>query len=62
MVWCNIVTRNSNLSIGLVNELENVLELVLSSQNELVNDVKTHEPLGKSDHNQIQESLIGLTC
>ena len=32
---------------------ENVLDLVLSSQNELVDNVKTHEPLGNSDHNQI---------
>ena len=33
---------------------ENVLDIVLSSQNELVDDVKIHEPLGNSDHNQIQ--------
>ena len=32
---------------------ENVLYLVLSSQNELVDTVKIHEPLGNSDHNQI---------
>ena len=32
---------------------ENVIYIVLSSQNELVDNVKTHEPLGKSDHNQI---------
>ena len=32
---------------------ENVLDLVLSSQNELVDNVKIHEPLGNSDHNQI---------
>ena len=32
---------------------ENVLDIVLSSQNELVDNVKTHEPLGNSDHNQI---------
>ena len=30
---------------------ENVLDIVLSSQNELVD--KIHEPLGNSDHNQI---------
>ena len=30
-----------------------ILDLVLSSQNELVDNVKIHEPLGKSDHNQI---------
>ena len=32
---------------------ENVLDLFLSSQNELVDNVKIHEPLGNSDHNQI---------
>ena len=32
---------------------ENVLDIVLSSQKELVNNVKIHEPLGNSDHNQI---------
>ena len=32
---------------------ENVLDLVLSSQNKLVDTFKTHEPLGNSDHNQI---------
>ena len=32
---------------------ENVLDLILSSQNELVENVKIHEPLGNSDHNQI---------
>ena len=30
---------------------ENVLDLVLFSQNELVDNVKIHEPLGNSDHN-----------
>ena len=32
---------------------ENVLDIVLSLQNELVDNVKIHEPLGNSDHNQI---------
>ena len=32
---------------------ENVLHIVLSSQKELVDNVKIHEPLGISDHNQI---------
>ena len=32
---------------------DNVLDIVLPSQKELVNNVKTHEPLGNSDHNQI---------
>ena len=32
---------------------ENVLDKVLSSQKELVDNVKIHEPLGNSDHNQI---------
>ena len=30
---------------------ENVLDRVLSSQKELVDNVKIHEPLGKNDHN-----------
>ena len=32
---------------------ENVLDIVLSSQKELVDNVKIHEPLGNSDYNQI---------
>ena len=32
---------------------ENVLHLVLSSQQELVDNVKIHTPLGNSDHHQI---------
>ena len=32
---------------------ENVLDIVLSSQKELVDNVKIHEPLGNSDHNQL---------
>ena len=32
---------------------ENVLDIVLSSQKELVDNVKIHETLGNSDHNQI---------
>ena len=32
---------------------ENVLDIVLSSQKVLVDNVKIHEPLRNSDHNQI---------
>ena len=32
---------------------ENVLDIVLSSKKELVDNVKIHEPFGNSDHNQI---------
>ena len=32
---------------------DNVLDIVLSSQKELVDNVKIHEPLGNGDHNQI---------
>ena len=32
---------------------ENVLDLILSSQNELVDNVKIHEPLGNSNLNQM---------
>ena len=39
---------------------ENVLDVVLSSQKELVDNVKIHEPLGNSDHNQIQVKIKNL--
>ena len=32
---------------------ENILDIVLSSQKELEDNVKIHEPFGNSDHNQI---------
>ena len=32
---------------------DKVLDIVLSSQKELVDNVKIFEPLGNSDHNQI---------
>ena len=32
---------------------EHLLYIVLSSQNEIVDNVNIHEPLGNSDHNQI---------
>ena len=32
---------------------DNVLDIVLSSQKELVDNVKMHEPLGNSNHNKI---------
>ena len=35
----------------------NVLDLILSSQNDLVDNVKAHESLGSSDHNQIHFSI-----
>ena len=36
---------------------ENLLDLVLSSQKELADNVKIHEPLGNSDHNQIHVDI-----
>ena len=36
---------------------DSVLYIMLSSQNELVNNVKIHEPLGNSDHNQIHVDI-----
>ena len=36
---------------------ENVLDIVLSSQKELVDNVKLYEPLGNSDHNQIHVDI-----
>ena len=36
---------------------ENVLYVVLSSQNELVDSVKIHETFGNSDHNQIHINI-----
>ena len=32
---------------------DNVIYIILSSQNELVDNVKIHKPLGNSEHNQI---------
>ena len=34
-----------------------MLDLMLSSQNELVDNVKVHEPLGLSDHNRINFNI-----
>ena len=34
-----------------------MLDLILSSQNELVDNVKVHKPLGSSDHNQIHLNI-----
>ena len=36
---------------------DNVLDIVLSSQSELVDNVKIHEPLSNSDHNQIHVDI-----
>ena len=36
---------------------DNVLDIVLSSQKELVDNVKIHEPLCKRDHNQIHVDI-----
>ena len=35
----------------------NVLDLILSSQNELVDNVKVHKPLASSDRNQIHFNI-----
>ena len=35
----------------------NVLDLIQSSLNELADNVKVHEPLGSSDHNQIHFNI-----
>ena len=34
-----------------------MLDLILSSQNELVDNVKVYEPLGSSDHSQIHFNI-----
>ena len=34
-----------------------MLDLILYDQNELVNNVKVHEPSGSSNHNQIQFNI-----
>ena len=36
---------------------ENVLDIVSSSQKQLVDNAKIHEPLGNSDHNQIRVDI-----
>ena len=70
-IWCNTVTKNSTLTVGVVyrsphigqeeDRLEptrggNVLDLILSSQNEIVD-----EPLGSIDHNQIHFNIKAKT-
>ena len=39
------------------NQPENVLYIVFSSQNELLDNIKIHEPLGNSVHNQIHVDI-----
>ena len=36
---------------------ENVLDIVLSLQKELVDNVKIHDPLGNTDHNQLHFNI-----
>ena len=36
-----------------------MLDLIMSSQKEFVDNVKVHEPLGSSDHNQIHFNIKG---
>ena len=55
---CDILCEYTYLYVLLLNMSwnqpgGNVLDLILSSQNELVDNVKVHKPLGSSDHNQI---------
>ena len=38
-----------------------MLDLIFFSQNELVDDVKVHKPLGSSDHNQIHFNIKAKT-
>ena len=38
-----------------------MLDLILSSQNEFVDNVKVREPLGSSDHNQIYFNIKDKT-
>ena len=53
--------RNDLMDCFIVNnvreECGNVLDLILSSQYELVDNVKVHEPLGSNDHNQIHFNI-----
>ena len=36
---------------------DNILDLILSTQKEMIDNVRVVEPLGKSDHSQIQFNL-----
>ena len=36
---------------------DNILDLILSTQKEMIDNVRVIEPLGKSDHSQIQFNL-----
>ena len=50
----SIVNKKNELNIMIEDTRgEQVLDIVLSSQKELVDNVKILEPLGNSDHNQI---------
>ena len=50
-VWTNNVVILPCCSSG------DVLDLIWSSQNEFVDNVKVHVPLGSSDHNQIHFNI-----
>ena len=51
-----LIQGNFIARIG-TNRRARVLYLVLSSQKEFVDNVKIHEPLGSSDHNQLHFNI-----
>ena len=53
LVQDNLLTRH----VFEPTRAERVLDIVLSSQEELVDNVVIHEPLGSSDHNQLHFNL-----
>ena len=55
----NLLTQNYFLTQHVLEPIRvgNVLDLILSSENDLVGNVKAHHPLGSSDNNQIHFNI-----
>ena len=56
---CLLITQDCFLTQHVLEPTRggNVLDLMLSSQNEFIDNVKVHEPLGSSDYNQIHFNI-----
>ena len=58
--WANKDISDAELGLtryimlwSLLSTGENILNIDLSSQNELLDNVKIHEPMGNNDHNKV---------
>ena len=49
---CYNLVKTKRTRTAILGDAEHVLDLILSSKNELVDNVQVHEPLGSSDHNR----------